>query len=256
MGDRPGVPFVDEKDSRIANIILNRPEAMNALSADLWKEFLEAVDIVDEEEDVHVVVVKARGRAFSAGYDIAPGGGSSGYTQPTVGQIRHSMTRWTEGYVRLWKLRKVTIAQVHGYCLSGATELSGMCDLIIASEDAQFGHIAGRHGGTLRTNSLWPYTIGMRRTKELLFTGDFIDARTALSWGMINRVAPPEKLEEEVFDMARRVMRIHPELLDLHKAETNRFFEIMGLQAAVFVSADLDAMGAFIKNPVRIFNYE
>jgi enoyl-CoA hydratase len=246
----------DEKDRRITNLILNRPESLNALSGALLDEIAAAIEEVDADDEAVVLIFKGAGRAFSTGYDIgggvrrAQGDGEAGrpreYTQPTIGPARAGMIRSVERYFRLWNLRKPTIAQVHGYCLSGGTELVAMCDIVIAAEDAQFGHIAGRHMGTLRTNSLWPYTIGMRKTKELLFTGDFIDGKTAEKWGMINKAVPIDELEEEVYDMARRILRIPPEVLWVHKGTTNQFYENMGIHASLMSAAFYDSVSGFL----------
>lgn len=135
----------------------------------------------------------------------------------------------TERYLKLWRLRKPTIAQVHGYCLSGGTEFIAMCDIVIAASDAKFAHIAGRDIGTLRTNGLYPFYMGLRRTKEYLFTGDFIDGTTAATWGLINSAVSRNLLEEEVYEMARRIVRIPVEVLSYHKAVSNAYYETLGM---------------------------
>ena len=90
----------------------------------------------------------------------------------------------------MWAIGKPTIAQVHGYCLAGATELAGHCDLVFASDDAQFGHPAGRSLGILPTLSMWPVLIGPRKAKEFFFTGDLMSAQEALDSQLVNRVYP------------------------------------------------------------------
>ncbi len=135
-----------------------------------------------------------------------------------------------------------TIAQVHGYCLAGATEFVGHCDLVFASEDAEFGHPAGRSLGILPTLSLWPYLIGIRKTKEYFFTGDSMSAKDALENGLINRVYGREKLEEETLAYARRVAMVPLDLLTLHKGATNRFVELMGIYAAEQSAAEYDVI--------------
>ncbi|MGH7822074.1 MAG: enoyl-CoA hydratase-related protein, partial [Candidatus Binatia bacterium] len=152
--------------------------------------------------------------------------------------LRKTVARWQ----RLWSLPKPTSAQVHGYCLAGATELAGHCDIVFAAEDAEFGHPAGRTLGVIPTLSMWPYLIGMRKTKEYLFTGDSIRAAEALEYGLVNRVYPRERLEEETLAYARRVAMVPVDLLTLHKAATNRFFELMGVYAAEQSASELDAI--------------
>ncbi len=237
----------DERDNRIANIVLNRPEQMNALSQPLLDELFDAMEQADRDAGIGVLVFKGKGRSFSSGYDwVGPtGAGPAEYVAPTIGGARQRLILTVDRYFRLWSLRKPTIAQVHGYCLSGATELMAMCDIAIAAEDTRFGHIAGRNDGTLRTGSLWPFTIGMRKTKELLFTGDFIDGKTAERWGMINKAVPADELEEEVLDMARRILRIPTEVISLHKGMVNTFFENMGIHSSMMTAAFYDAAAAF-----------
>lgn len=229
----------DKMDGRIAKLTLNRPEKMNPLSEDMLNEIFDAIEEIDQDEEVVVLIIKGAGRSFSSGYELGSTAGSSGgeSTIPRLGQSRRGLIRSVERYLRLWNFRKPTIAQVHGYCLSGATELIAMCDIVIAAEDAQFGHIAGRDLGTLRTNGLYPLLMGIRKTKQFLFTGDFIDGKTAEQWGLINYAVPADELEEEAYDMARRIVRIPLELLSYHKATTNEFFEIMGLHAYLMSSS-------------------
>ena len=237
-----------EEEPKIARITLNRPERLNALSTDLLEEFYTAVEEFDSDPETVVLIIRGAGRAFSSGYDL---GGADRQAEKseqvhlTIGRNRKYMNESVDRYLSFWNLRKPTIAQIHGYCLSGATELSAMCDLLVSTEDATFGHIGGRYQGTLRTNSLWPYTIGMRKTKEILFTGDFIDGKEAERIGMVNKAVPVDQLEDEVYDLARRVARVPLEILTLHKHSVNRWYEVMGLHAALRSSADLDAVGPF-----------
>ncbi len=236
----------DKLDKRIGLLTLNRPQQLNALSSALLDELALAVEEVDNDEDIVVLIIKGAGRAFSAGYDLeAAASRPAGEVAPTIGPPRRMLIKQAERYFRMWNLRKPTIAQVHGYCISGATELIAMCDIVIAAEDARFGHMAGRDMGTLRTNGLFPYYMGMRKTKQLLFTGDLIDGKTAERWGLINMAVPANMLEEEAYDMARRIVRIPLELLSLHKATTNQFYEIMGIHAALMDTAFYAAVSGF-----------
>lgn len=229
----------DSMDNRIARLTLNRPDKMNGLSEDMLEEIFQAVDEVDGDDEIVVLIIRGAGRCFSTGYELGPAANRE-YGDidavPRLGERRRNLVHTVERYLRLWNFRKPTIAQVHGYCLSGATELIAMCDIVIAAEGAQFGHIAGRDMGTLRTNGLYPLLMGIRKTKELLFTGDFIDGKTAEKWGLINKAVPTDELEEETYDMARRIVRVPKELLSYHKAVTNEYYEMMGLHAYLMSS--------------------
>ena len=241
----------EKVEDKIYRITLNRPEKLNAMSRQLLSELDGAFDEFEKDNDASVLIIRGAGRAFCAGYDLQPVSGSGGFT---VTNDRWGLRKIVERWQRLWNLPKPTIAQVHGYCLAGATELVGHCDLVFAAEDAQFGHPAGRSLGVLPTLSLWPYLIGIRKTKEYFFTGDSMTAKEALENGLINRVYPREKLEEEVLAYARRVVTVPVDLLTLHKAATNRFFEVMGIYAAEQSAAEFDAIAhqtVTVKNEVK-----
>jgi enoyl-CoA hydratase len=113
---------------------------------------------------------------------------------------------------------------------------------VFASEDAQFGHPAGRSLGILPTMSMWPVLMGPRKTKEYFFTGDYMSAKEALEWHLVNRVFPKDKLEEETMNYARRVAMVPAELLMLHKAAVNRYLDILGIRAAEQSAADIDVI--------------
>jgi enoyl-CoA hydratase len=236
----------------MVRLTLNRPQQLNALSADLLDELFDAVERFDDDRQAYVLVIAGAGRAFSAGYDLAsgrtvePGAPGDIAAEQSVGRSRRIMLGSVDRYLRLWNLRKPTIAQVHGYCLSGGTELSAMCDFIVCTENARFGHIAGRHMGTLRTLSMWPWTIGMRRAKELFMTGELIDGRTAEQWGLVTKAVPEEDLDRAVRYLAWQMMRIPLEINSLHKHAVNRWMEIQGLYAAMHSAAEFDVYTSFI----------
>ena len=135
-----------------------------------------------------MLIIRGAGRAFSAGYDLQ--GTQHPGSKFTVTSDRFGLHKTIERWQRLWTINKPTIAQVHGFCLAGGTELIGHCDIVFASEDAQFGHPAGRSLGILPTLSMWPILMGPRKTKEYFFTGDYMGAKEALEWHLINRVYP------------------------------------------------------------------
>jgi enoyl-CoA hydratase/carnithine racemase len=242
----------EKVEDRIFRITLNRPQKLNAMSAALLDELDRALGDFERDEEASVLVIRGAGRAFCAGYDLTPSGGGGG--PYTITHDRWAMRKLVERWQRLWNLPKPTIAQVHGYCLAGATELAGHCDLVFAAEDAQFGHPAGRTLGVIPSLSMWPYLIGMRRTKEFLFTGDSMTAAQALEYGLVNRVVPADRLEDEVLAYARRVAKVPVDMLTLHKAATNRFFEMMGIYAAEQSASEFDAIAhqtPTAKNEVR-----
>ena len=223
MGNFQNIIYEKPAD-KVLRITLNRPERMNAMSLDLLAEFDQALDEFEQDPDLSVMIIRGAGRTFCTGYDLGVDqkrGSGSRIMRDRVA-MQGLVTRW----MRLWSLLKPTIAQVHGYCIAGGTELAGHCDLVFAAEDASFGNQPGRTMGILPTMSMWPTLMGPRRTKELFFTGDPFTAKQALEWGLINRVYPREKLDEETLGFASRVAMVSAELLMLHKAAVNRYLEI------------------------------
>lgn len=236
------VILVDEPAPRVRRITMNRPEKRNSLIHPLRGAILDTLREHDQDPTVSVTIIRGAGPSFSAGYDL--GGGNEGQEMPyyTPGGEGAWPRHVTEGWMSIWDLAKPVIAQVHGYCLAGGTEFIGHCDIVFASEDAQFGHPAGRSLGILPTLSMWPVLMGPRKTKEYLFTGDYMGAKEALEWHLVNRVFPKDKLEEETLAYARRVAMVPAELLMLHKAAVNRYLDIMGIRAAEQSAADIDVI--------------
>ncbi len=186
-------------EEKIFRLTLNRPEKLNALSLKLLSEFDQVLNEFEADRDASVLIIRGAGRAFCAGYDL------QGTQQPgsgfTVSSDRINLHKIIDRWQRLWAIGKPTIAQVHGYCLAGATELAGHCDLVFASEDAQFGHPAGRSLGILPTLSMWPVLIGPRKAKEFFFTGDLMNAQEALASQLVNRVYPKDQLDAETLGL-------------------------------------------------------
>lgn len=239
-------PVTYEVVDDIAVITLNRPEKMNAMSASLLDELEDCFSRAKKDDTVQVALLQGAGRAFCAGYDLAPddwiltqyGADFEGPVDPVVD--REDVTEILERWLRLWKFPKPIVAKVQGVCLAGAGELLGVADLVVASENARFGHPAGRDLGIPVTLSFWPMLIGMRKTKELLFTSKLIDGVEAERLGLVNQVVPADELDDAVWAMARDVARTAPTGLKMSKLATNRWFENMGLLASCYSTADLD----------------
>ena len=147
-----------------------------------------------------------------------------------------------ERWLRLFNLRQCTIAQVHGYCLSGGADFIGVCDIAFAAEDAQIGQPQARALGHLHTFALWPIHIGMRKTKEWMFTGNNMSGTEAERIGLINRAVPLDRLEEEVLKYARQVAKVSLDWIYAHKDITNRWFQAMGMYAGIRSGNDMDAI--------------
>lgn len=251
---------------RIATVTLNRPEKLNALSQGLRNELDMVIDDLETDNDTRVLIIKGAGRAFSAGYDMggprrAPAtaeaatpppevplydAGARGMDQtrlPSSGAswMRRNFYLSAERWLRLFNVRQCTIAQVHGYCLAGGMEFIGVCDIVFAAENAQLGQPQARAMGHLHTFALWPIHIGMRKTKEWMFTGDAMSGTEAERIGLINRAVPLDRLEEEVLKYARQVAKVSLDYIYAHKDITNRWFQAMGMYAGMRSAGDMDA---------------
>ncbi|MCS7207350.1 MAG: enoyl-CoA hydratase-related protein [Dehalococcoidia bacterium] len=232
-----------EKRGAIAYVTLNRPEKLNALSLRLQEELVDAMQKAEDDPEVRVVVLKANGRAFSAGYDIAPA--SPERAEDPYANIRtdiQRMHRIVERWRQIWELSKPVIAQVHGYCLAGGTDLALHCDIIIAAEDAIFGFPPVRSMGSPPTH-MWTYLVGPQWAKYLLLTGNPIDGKTAERIGLVWKAVPAHRLEEEVNALASTIAKIPWELLAANKAICNRALELMGRTLLQYLAAETDAIG-------------
>jgi enoyl-CoA hydratase len=231
-----------EVSNRIARITLNRPEKLNALSSALLEEYAAALVEAERDPDVRVVIVRAAGRAFSAGYDVG-GGSSYGRTRNDAPFLadRLSLQFLDDKITMAWKLVKPVIAQVHGICVAGGNDIAGQCDIIIAAENATFGHPQIRRLG-LTWMHMFPYKCGAQWSKILMFTGDSISGKEAEQIGVVARAVPEDKLEEEVEKLAARIALVDPTLLAMNKLAVNRVFEEMGMRNAFNASNAYDTI--------------
>ena len=244
-------------DDRVGIITLNRPEKLNALSQELLYDFDAALHDMEADHTIRVIVVKGAGRAFSAGYDLTPSQktGADAVVRRHRGVddkgrrllmgIRTGMQQITDIHMYFWNMAKVTIAQVHGYAVAGGCEMAMMADLVVAADDAQLGHPGLRGLGTSRTGVIWPLVIGMRKAKELYYTGENVTGTEAEEIGMINYAWPKEELEDRTLAFADRLANISADHLAILKVNMYRFYENMGIYSSVRSSTDLDAAGQF-----------
>ena len=182
------VILVDDPAPGVRRITLNRPEKRNALNYALRGEIIAALQEADADREVRVSIVRGAGTCFSAGYDL--GGGNDGQELPwyTAGGDGHWPRHVTEGWMSIWDLAKPVIAQVHGYCLAGGSELATGCDLVYVAEDAQIGYPAVRFGVPDMQFHAW--LLGMRAAMEMMVTGDSISGTEAVRLGWANRAYP------------------------------------------------------------------
>jgi enoyl-CoA hydratase len=227
-----------ETDEKVGIITLDRASKLNAINAVMKDQIIAAFVRADKDAATSVVVLRAEGRSFSAGFDIGASrdrGKDTGAADPnTWDRILH---RSFDFGMSPWSTTKPVIASVQGHVLGGGCELALMCDLTIAADDAEFGEPEVRfsHLGPLM---IMPWFIGLKRARELLFFGDTIDAKTALEFGMVNRVVPAAELRQATMKYAKRLSLISPEALRWGKRVINRGAEIAGFRAAIEAGVD------------------
>ncbi len=233
-----------EKSDRVATVTLNRPDKLNAMNEALLEALSSRLEELDSCDDVSAIVIRGAGRSFCAGYDIAPDndGSRSGYLKSgdVVGD-RWRLRRNAKRILELWDLRTPVIAQVHGHCLAGGSQLALMCDLVVAADDAQIGFPAVRGLGVPPLN-VYPFFVGLRKAKQLLLTGDSVTGVEAARIGMVNASVPVEELADTTRALALRVAKIPKDLLALNKASVNAVYEVLGFRAAALQGADFDAL--------------
>jgi enoyl-CoA hydratase/carnithine racemase len=227
-------------DEKVGVITLNRPEKLNAISPGLQQQLTDAFAQADADQGTSVVLLRAEGRSFCAGYDISARepGSDDWRSDPTKAhdhlhpQLEFEMLPWT--------MKKPVIASVQGHVMGGGCELVMLCDLTIAADNATFGEPEVRFS-SVGPAIVMPMIIGYKKARELLYFGDAIDAETALQLGMVNRVVPLTELREASLKWAKRLSLISPEALWAAKRAINRGADAAGFRTALY--AGLDVLG-------------
>jgi len=226
----------DRANPRIARITLNRPERLNAIDERMPGEIRRAVELANDDDEVHVIVLAGAGRAFCAAYDLQPF--AEGVVDHPCQQERtpwdpmldyRTMKRFTEDFMSLWHSYKPTIAQVHGHAVAGGSDIALCCDLLVMAEDARIGYMPTRVWGC-PTTAMWAYRLGPMRAKQLLFTGDTIDGATAKAWGLAVDAVSADVLEDSVRSLAGRISGVPRGQLMMQKLVVNQVLESMGLE--------------------------
>jgi enoyl-CoA hydratase len=249
-----------DTDGPVATITLNRPEKLNALSTGLRQDLHDALVALNPGDRVRVIRLKGAGRAFCPGYDLGPGRPAAeayiraegepvpdgdalaDFGESGIAQDRERLREMVDGWLWMWNYRKPIIAQTHNYCLSGGLDLIGACDIVFAAEGTRFGHPAARGLGIPPTLGMLPMKIGAAATKELLFTGDLVDARTAKELGIIQHVVPADELDERAMALCQRIAMMPLDMLTVHKHVTNRWMELQGVRTGAYEGAEYDSI--------------
>jgi enoyl-CoA hydratase len=232
--------LVDEPAPFVRRLTLNRPEKRNALSNELRRRIFEALEAADRDPGIRVVILRGAGACFSSGYDLSGDIRSDlpFHTAAGAGQwARHAV----EGAFRIWDLAKPVIAQVHGWCLAGGSELAAACDLVYVAEDARIGYPPVRMMSP-PDNQFHPWVCGLRAAMEMMLTGDAIDGIEAVRVGFANRAFAEADLDAEVLKVSERVANIPTDVQQINKRSVHRAMEIMGLRAAIRAGTEMQAL--------------
>ena len=234
----------------IATITLNRPERLNTIVPPMPEELEAAVHRATADDEVKVIVLRGAGRSFCAGFDFGdgfhhwdeslttdghwdPGKDFAFATSQSLGAVPRFMS--------LWRSPKPVIAQVHGWCVGGGSDLALCADLVIASEDARIGTPYSRMWGSYLTG-MWLYRLGLTRAKEYALTGKPLSGVEAVAAGLINGAVPFARLEQEVHERAEQLAGIPASQLSAMKLIVNQAYENMGLASTQLLGPVLDGL--------------
>ncbi len=232
-----------EVDAGRARITLARPETHNALTMRLLEELEHALWEADDDSRVHSVILRGEGPSFCSGYDLTSLGREKrpGYRTGRTHDDDIWLIEQNNRRIRtLMNVHKPSIAQVHGNCLAGGTDVALACDMVIAAEDARIGFPPARSMGALPGN-LWMYHCGPQWAKRLQLTGDSVTGADAEKIGLVMKAVPADVLDDEVEGLADRLSAIDPDLLAANKRITNLALEMMGAQTIHRLAGENDA---------------
>jgi enoyl-CoA hydratase len=226
-----------ESDAGVRSVVLCRPEEYNTITPELRDELAAAIDDADADRDVRVLLLRADGPAFCAGYGLdwsTQAQAAEGETHERVWDSvadYQMMSRFVATYMKLWYASKPTIAAVQGWCIAGGTDMVLCADLIVAGESAVFGYPPSRVWGT-PTTAMWVYRMGLEQAKRYLLTGDEIPAPEAARIGLILEAVPDGQLQEHAAALAQRMARLPLNQLQMLKLLCNQTAESMGMASS------------------------
>jgi len=243
----------DPQHPRVARLVLDRPEKLNAIAHSTPADIRHAVEWAQAEDEVHVIVVEGAGRAFCAGYDLgeyAEGRDLEGQPDHPCRQEKKpwdpmldyaAMKANTEDFMSLWRCTKPTIAKVHGYAVAGGSDIALCCDLLVMADDAKIGYMPARVWGC-PTTAMWTYRLGALRAKQLMFTGDMIGGIQAAEWGLANFSVPAAELDAATLRLAQRIAGVPRAHLMMHKLVVNQVWLSMGLEQSQMFATVFDGI--------------
>ena len=238
--------IIEDPRPGIRRISLNRPDKRNALCNPLREELFNSLEEADSDSKVRVIVLSGAGSCFCAGYDLS-------YNNKEDMPYHSSKNDgfWprhvVEGAFKIWDLATPVIAQVHGYCLAGGTELAASCDLVYVANDVKIGYPVVRSMSP-PDNQIFPWLMGMRDAMEMMLTGESIDGETAVKQGFANRSFDFKSLEEEVLKIAEKVAKVPSDLQAINKRAVHRQMEAMGMRTGIRAGTEMQALAMHSKS--------
>ena len=238
--------LIEDPRPGIRRISLNRPDKRNALCNPLREELFNSLEEADSDSEVRVIVLSGAGSCFCAGYDLS-------YNNKEDMPYHSSKNDgfWprhvVEGAFKIWDLSTPVIAQVHGYCLAGGTELAASCDLVYVANDVKIGYPVVRSMSP-PDNQIFPWLMGMRHAMEMMLTGESIDGETAVKQGFANRSFDVDSLEEEVLKIAEKVAKVPSDLQAINKRAVHRQMEAMGMRTGIRAGTEMQALAMHSKS--------
>ena len=259
-----------EVTGRIARITLNRPSRGNGITFDMPPELTMCVERADLDPSVHVIALAGNGKGFCGGYDLvasaermledrgeglgksrAPTGSA---LDPAVTARNHEpgavwdpmidyqmMGRNVRAFMSLFHANKPVVCKIHGFCVAGGADMALCSDLLVIAEDAKIGYPPARVWGS-PTTSIWAFRIGIERAKRLLFTGDCLNGREAVEWGLASECAPPDQLDERFEILLQRIARLPINQLMMMKLLLNQTMLSAGLQSTQILGTVFDGI--------------
>jgi len=234
-------------DNAIGRIVLNRPQRLNAINARMTSDLQDAVRQATDDPSTKVIVLSGAGRAFCAGYDLDWGTKAEDATQRSMSgnwdPVRDylGMSRNVRAFMSLWECPKPVIAQVHGWCVGGGTDMALCSDLIYMAEDAKIGYPPARVWGE-PTTVMWIYRLGLEHAKRLMLSGESLTGVEAERLSLASKAVPEDNLAETVDEMARKLATIPSNQLAMSKLLVNQAFENMGLRTTQMIGTVFDGI--------------
>lgn len=238
----------DAGNPRVARLLLNRPERLNAINNQTPREIRQAVEWAQDNPEIHVIVVEGAGKGFCGGYDLA---------ETAEQEIEHPcqqkkypwdpmedyafMKRNTEDFMSLWRCSKPTIAKVHGAAVAGGSDIALCCDLLVMASNARIGYMPTRVWGC-PTTAMWTHRLGPLRAKQMMFTGDVISGAQAADWGLANFAVDEAELEAATMRLAERIAGVPRGHLAMHKLVVNQVMLNMGLEQGQTLATVFDGI--------------